>query len=126
MAEKFEFGGGKALPEEMTGPVMPIPSEERWKASEKRRIAGVMRRRRGGLPEEDDARTADGEGGRGGAAVAAPATTMFDQVTCNFDRRLPNSFESSFDYVNVRYGWNTGFVRELGKNRLQTFEHGSA
>lgn len=77
LAEKFEFGGGKALPEEMTGPVMPIPSEERWKAAEKRRISGVMRRRRG-LPEDDeDECAASMEGGRGGAV---PATTMFDQV----------------------------------------------
>lgn len=74
LAEKFEFGGGKALPEEMTGPVMPIPSEARWKAWEKRRIAGVMRRRKG-LPEEDQS-TAGGSNSGGGV----PATTMFDQV----------------------------------------------
>lgn len=82
MAERFEFGGGKALPEEMTGPVMPIPSEARWKASEERRIAGVRRRRKG-LPE-------DGKSEVGGAARA---TTMFDQVMAAIDFDLcTNSF----------------------------------
>lgn len=77
LAERFEYGGGKALPEEMTGPVIPIPSEARWKASEKKRIAGVMRRRKG-LPDGDDD---DGDEGRGGSGDGAlPATTMFDQV----------------------------------------------
>jgi len=75
LAEKFEFGGGKALPEEMTGPVMPIPSEARWKASEERRVAQVMRRRKG-LPEDNE----DSGGGGGGGGGEKPAKTMFDQV----------------------------------------------
>lgn len=78
LAEKFEFGGGKALPPEMTGPVMPIPSEELWKNSEKKRIDAVIRRRRG-IPDMDLAADDDsdgcGRGGRGGKYA-----TMFDQV----------------------------------------------
>eukprot|EP00903_Cladosiphon_okamuranus_P006108 g6017.t1 len=84
LAEKFEFGGGKALPEEMTGPVMPIPSEERWKAAEKRRVAGVMRRRKG-LPEDEEDERAASKDGRLGGAV--PATNMFDQVANEIEER---------------------------------------
>lgn len=75
LAEKFEFGGGKALPEEMTGPIMPIPSEVRWKASEARRIAETMRRRKG-LPDN----FVEGGGGEGSGKYSSQATTMFDQV----------------------------------------------
>lgn len=81
LAEKFEFGGGKALPDEMTGPVMPIPSEARWKASEAKRVAAVVRRRKG-LPDDnhDDFAEPGGGGGGGEERGCAPATTMFDQV----------------------------------------------
>ncbi|CAN0102108.1 unnamed protein product [Laminaria digitata] len=80
LAEKFEFGGGKALPDEMTGPVMPIPSEARWKASEAERVAAVVRRRKG-LPDADDGLAEPaGGGGGGGGTGCSPATTMFDQV----------------------------------------------
>ncbi|CAM9607592.1 unnamed protein product [Ectocarpus sp. 4 AP-2014] len=83
LAERFEFGGGKALPEEMTGPVMPIPSEARWKASEERRIARALRRRKG-LPDMND----EGGGGVGGdKGSALPATTMFDQVASEIEER---------------------------------------
>lgn len=78
MAEKFEFGGGKALPEEMTCPAMPIPSEERWKKSEAWRVANAMRRRKG-IPakdvEYDDNKGVGKEGNR-----TALADNMFDQV----------------------------------------------
>lgn len=77
LAEKFEYGGGKALPEEMTGPVMPIPSEARWKAAEEKRIDGVMRRRKG-LPDVDD--DDGGGGGTDSGGGHGGATTMFDQV----------------------------------------------
>lgn len=60
----------------MTGPVIPIPSESRWKASESKRVASVMRRRKG-LP--DNSVDAADEGG-GNKKCAKPATTMFDQV----------------------------------------------
>lgn len=51
---------------------MPIPSEERWKNAEKKRIAGVIRRRQG-LPE------AVHYAQEGSGAEKMP-TTMFDQV----------------------------------------------
>jgi hypothetical protein len=50
LAEKFSYGGGKALPTELTAPVQPIPSEVLAKRKEADRIAKVMRRR-SGLPE---------------------------------------------------------------------------
>ncbi|CAM9838306.1 unnamed protein product, partial [Hapterophycus canaliculatus] len=86
LAEKFEFGGGKALPEEMTGPVMPIPSEARWKAAEEKRIAGVIRRRNG-LPDIDDGDLYSGEGGGPARGGASAATTMFDQVANEIEER---------------------------------------
>ena len=95
--------------------MMPIPSEERWKASEKRRIAGVMRRRKG-LPEEDGSRTA-GEGD--GRAGAVPATTMFDQVICKSIVPTRNAVESSTAHVQlarkVWRGWNAGLTRGFGR-----------
>ncbi|CAM9820255.1 unnamed protein product [Scytosiphon promiscuus] len=86
LAEKFEFGGGKALPAEMTGPVMPIPSEARWKAAEEKRIAGVIRRRKG-LPDTDDHDAFGGEGNGGKSGRASVATTMFDQVANEIEER---------------------------------------
>lgn len=71
----FEFGGGKALPVELTGPVRPIPSEERWKASEADRVARLIRRRKGlsGAQEGDEGRRAPVENN-------GIPSTMFDQV----------------------------------------------
>lgn len=95
LAERFEFGGGKALPEEMTGPVMPIPSEARWKASEERRIAGALRRRKG-LPDMDD-ECGGAVGGDKGSAL--PATTMFDQVGFNRQAARVSGLVCGFDKV---------------------------
>ncbi|CAM9874501.1 unnamed protein product [Pylaiella littoralis] len=88
LAEKFEYGGGKALPEQIAGPVMPIPSEARWKASEKRRIAGAMRRRKT-LPDGEDGGddNSSSGGGSGGSGGALPATNMFDQVANEIEER---------------------------------------
>lgn len=92
LAEKFEYGGGKALPEEMTFPAMPIPSEERWKASEAERVARVLRRRKGlhgivgqEIGEDDgaDSRT---------TKKTAPPTNMFDQVITSSSNCPPRSF----------------------------------
>ena len=65
----------------MTGPVMPIPSEARWKSSEAKRVAAVVRRRKG-LPDDDDIDFAEPSDGGGGAGKdgTLTATTMFDQV----------------------------------------------
>lgn len=98
MAEKFEFGGGKALPDEMTGPVMAIPSEARWKASEAKRIAAVVRRRKG-LPDNDDGFA---EPGGGGGGDCTPAATMFDQVCIFYRTHYSNDYFSISHLTNMQ------------------------
>lgn len=53
---------------------MAIPSQERWKAAEAKRIAGVIRRRKG-LPD-----VVDGGGDAEGKNSNAMPVSMFDQV----------------------------------------------
>lgn len=45
--EKFQFGGGKGLPEEMTHPSGPLPSDLRAAKKEEQRVAKEWRKRRG-------------------------------------------------------------------------------
>lgn len=47
MQEKFQYGGGKGLPKEMTHPSGPLPSELRAEAKEQARVAKEWRKRRG-------------------------------------------------------------------------------
>ena len=47
MQEKFQFGGGKGLPEEMTHPEGPLPSALRAEKKEQERVAKEWRKRRG-------------------------------------------------------------------------------
>ncbi|CAM9472234.1 unnamed protein product, partial [Phaeothamnion confervicola] len=47
LAERFAYGGGKGLPDELTAPRQPIPSEERARQLEEQRVAAAWRRRRG-------------------------------------------------------------------------------
>ncbi|CAM9399688.1 unnamed protein product [Choristocarpus tenellus] len=80
LAERFEFGGGKALPDEMTTPAGTTPSEERWKQLEANRVARVRRRRKG-LPEEvvkDFGHRGEGD---------SLEFTMFDQVASEIEER---------------------------------------
>ncbi|CAM9311789.1 unnamed protein product [Ascophyllum nodosum] len=97
LAEKFEYGGGKALPDEMTCPAIPIPSEEKWKKSEAKRISGVLRRRKKdkGFEYEDILENTTDD--------CAHATNMFDQVASEIEERqkfLLNARESGLRYEN--------------------------
>lgn len=86
MAEKFEYGGGKALPDEMTGPVMSIPSEQRWKDSEAKRVAAAIRRRKGlpDIADQDDG----GNSGRARANTSQHPASMFDQASLYMKNKL--------------------------------------
>lgn len=97
LAEKFEFGGGKALPNEMTCPSMPTPSKERWKKSEAQRVDGTLRRRKGGPDKYFEFE----EGVRKKENIRALATNMFDQVANEIEERQKFLFEareSGFPY----------------------------
>lgn len=103
LAEKFEYGGGKALPEEMTFPAMAIPSEERWKASEAERVARVLRRRKGlhGIVDREIGEENAAEPGP--TKNAAPPTNMFDQVIMSSSNCPPRSlFRHRYSLLSTR------------------------
>ncbi|CAM9248552.1 unnamed protein product [Chrysoparadoxa australica] len=92
LAEKFTFGGGKALPEELTNPTIPIPSVVASKQREAKRVAAVMRKRQG-LPEEIEA-----------APATQPETEpydMFEQLACEVEERQRYLTEIEADGLSI-------------------------
>lgn len=91
--ELFTFGGGAALPEELTLPEAPLPSEERSRKAERRRVDKARRRRRARLngdAADGDSTDSDGEDGR--EASKGHGAGLFDHILGEIEDRRTFQF----------------------------------
>lgn len=99
--ELFTFGGGSALPEELTLPQAPLPSEVRQKKEERRRVEKACRRRRaqrngggsnGNGPDLLDGNSSQSDNDEGGREALKDGrgghkAGLFDQILGEIEER---------------------------------------